>query len=91
MYDAARAATVRAKEEMTCWALDRMTFKRILMDTTTKKRQMYRGFLQDVPLLVRKPLVSINDNKERNIVRAFSHRVHSKLKLNNQDTREAKY
>lgn len=51
MYDAPRAATVVAKDEMKLWAMDRLTYKHILMDTTLKKRDTYKGFLEKVPLL----------------------------------------
>ena len=51
MYNAPRAATITAATECTLWALDRMTFRRILMDSTSKKRRKYERFLDDVPLL----------------------------------------
>lgn len=51
MYDAPRAATVICKTEMKLWAMDRLTYKHILMDTTLKKRNMYKEFLEHVPLL----------------------------------------
>jgi len=51
MYDAPRAATVIAKTEMKLWAMDRLTYKHILMETTLKKRNTYKEFLKRVPLL----------------------------------------
>lgn len=33
------------------WALDRITFRRILMDNASQRRKMYEGFLEEVPLL----------------------------------------
>ncbi|QPG72774.1 hypothetical protein FOA43_000075 [Brettanomyces nanus] len=51
MYNSPRAATVIADTECILWALDRMTFRRILLDRTSKKRSMYDRFLRDVPLL----------------------------------------
>lgn len=51
MYNAPRAATVQAAAETTLWALDRLTFKMLLMDTTIKQRSMYVGFLAQVPIL----------------------------------------
>lgn len=51
MYDAPRAATVICKTDMKLWAMDRLTYKHILMDTTLKKRNMYKEFLEHVPLL----------------------------------------
>ncbi len=51
MYDAPRAATVVAASEVQTWALDQMTFKKTLKDTTIKKRTMLQDFLKDVPIL----------------------------------------
>ncbi|KAF2110851.1 camp-dependent protein kinase-like protein regulatory subunit [Lophiotrema nucula] len=51
MYNAPRAATVVSIEQSTLWALDRVTFRRILMDSAFQRRRMYEGFLEEVPLL----------------------------------------
>ncbi|KAK0388215.1 hypothetical protein NLU13_4460 [Sarocladium strictum] len=52
MYNAPRAATiVSAEPGCMLWALDRMTFRRILMESTFARRRMYESFLEDVPLL----------------------------------------
>ncbi|KAL1846769.1 hypothetical protein VTK73DRAFT_213 [Phialemonium thermophilum] len=52
MYNAPRAATVvSAEPNCTLWALDRLTFRRILMESTFAKRRMYESFLEEVPLL----------------------------------------
>ncbi|KAF2841923.1 camp-dependent protein kinase-like protein regulatory subunit [Patellaria atrata CBS 101060] len=51
MYNARRAATVISSEPSTLWALDRVTFRRILMDSAFQRRRMYEGFLETVPLL----------------------------------------
>jgi cAMP-dependent protein kinase regulator len=51
MYNAPRAATVASNEQSTLWALDRVTFRRILMDSAFQRRRMYEGFLEEVPLL----------------------------------------
>lgn len=51
MYNAPRAATVISTEPSTLWALDRVTFRRILMDSAFQRRRMYEGFLEEVPLL----------------------------------------
>ena len=51
MYNAPRAATVKAKEKSKVWALDRQTFKYIIMETTVKKREQHKGFIERVPLL----------------------------------------
>ena len=52
MYNAPRAATVVSTEaNSTLWALDRVTFRRILMDSAYGRRRMYEKFLEEVPLL----------------------------------------
>jgi cAMP-dependent protein kinase regulator len=52
MYNAPRAATVISAEAgSTLWALDRVTFRRILMDSTFQRRRLYESFLEEVPLL----------------------------------------
>lgn len=51
MYNAPRAATVRCIQDAVLWALDRMTFRRILMERTFRKRRMYESFLEEVPIL----------------------------------------
>ncbi|RKP39683.1 cyclic nucleotide-binding-like protein [Dimargaris cristalligena] len=52
MYNSPRAATVKATSESVVWALDRVTFRRILMERTSRKRRLYEEFLEEVPLLV---------------------------------------
>lgn len=52
MYNAPRAATIiSAEPHCTLWALDRLTFRRILMESTFARRRMYESFLEEVPLL----------------------------------------
>ena len=51
MYNAPRAATCKAVGAVKVWGVDRGTFKVILMDTTMKKRTLYKDFLQKVPIL----------------------------------------
>ncbi|KAG0352498.1 cyclic nucleotide-binding-like protein [Gamsiella multidivaricata] len=52
MYNGPRAATVTTTSDVVLWALDRITFRRILMENTSRKRRMYEAFLETVPLLV---------------------------------------
>jgi cAMP-dependent protein kinase regulator len=51
MYNAPRAATVVSVEPSILWQLDRITFRRILMDSAFQRRRMYENFLKSVPLL----------------------------------------
>lgn len=52
MYNAPRAATVMSTSpDSILWSLDRVTFRKILMENTFKKRRMYEAFLETVPLL----------------------------------------
>lgn len=51
MYNAPRAATVVSSEAGVLWQLDRVTFRRILMDSAFQRRRMYESFLEEVPLL----------------------------------------
>ncbi|KXS14966.1 camp-binding domain-like protein [Gonapodya prolifera JEL478] len=52
MYNAPRVATVTATSDSVLWALNRGTFRRILMENTSKKRHIYETFLSEVPLLI---------------------------------------
>ena len=52
MYNAPRAATVVSKtSNAVLWALDRITFRRILMENTSRRRRMYETFLETVHVL----------------------------------------
>lgn len=51
IYGTPRAADVRAKSDLKLWAIDRDSYRRILMGSTTKKRKMYDEFLSKVSIL----------------------------------------
>jgi cAMP-dependent protein kinase regulator len=51
IYGTPRAATIKAKTECKLWAIDRKTYRRILMGSTIKKRKMYEEFLSKVKIL----------------------------------------
>lgn len=51
MYGHPRAATVQAIEPSTVWALDRTTFRTIILKAAHRRRTMYEHFLSTVPLL----------------------------------------
>jgi cAMP-dependent protein kinase regulator len=50
MYNAPRAATIRATSDGLLWALDRISFRSILMDSNAKKRKLHEEFLRSVRL-----------------------------------------
>ncbi len=51
IYGSPRAATVKAKTAVSLWAIDRITYRRIMMGTTMRKRKLYESFLEKVPIL----------------------------------------
>ncbi|KAI5808492.1 cyclic nucleotide-binding-like protein [Peziza echinospora] len=52
MYNAPRAATIISTvPHSILWSLDRVTFRRILLENTFKRRRMYEAFLEEVPIL----------------------------------------
>jgi len=51
MYNQPRAATIRATSPGSLWAMDRITFRRILLKSACKKRKMYESLLEKVPML----------------------------------------
>lgn len=51
MYNAPRAATVKAIESGKLYAVDRITFRRVIIDLAHEKRCKYMSFLRTVPLL----------------------------------------
>ncbi|XP_055951787.1 cAMP-dependent protein kinase regulatory subunit-like isoform X4 [Argiope bruennichi] len=51
IYGTPRAATVKAKTDIKLWAIDRDTYRRILMGSTIRKRKMYQEFLSKVSVL----------------------------------------
>ncbi len=51
MYNAPRAATCRVSTTATLWALDRISFKVIVVAAAMQKRETYKSFLSQVPIL----------------------------------------
>ncbi|KAL0106116.1 hypothetical protein PUN28_016089 [Cardiocondyla obscurior] len=51
LYNMPRAATVKAITSGTLWAMDRQTFRRILLKSAYKKRKMYETLINKVPML----------------------------------------
>ena len=50
MYNEPRKATCIASGDVKLWALDRVSYKVILMQTAMTKRNQYKSFLQNVPI-----------------------------------------
>ena len=50
MYNMPRAATIIATTPGKLWALDRLTFKRIVLISAFEKRKMYEGLLENMPM-----------------------------------------
>jgi cAMP-dependent protein kinase regulator len=51
MYNAPRAATCVAQDDCKLWALDRHSYRSIVIDAAMQKRETYCGFLSRVPIL----------------------------------------
>ena len=51
MYNMPRAATIQAVTKGTLWAMDRSTFRKIVLKTAFQKRKAYESLLESVPLL----------------------------------------
>jgi len=51
IYNTPRAATVLATTDVRCFCIDRIMYRRVLMESTMRKRAMYESFLNRVPIL----------------------------------------
>ncbi|XP_052899011.1 cAMP-dependent protein kinase type II regulatory subunit isoform X2 [Anopheles moucheti] len=51
LYNMPRAATIQAETDGKLWAMDRQTFRRILLKSAFRKRKMYEALLDAVPML----------------------------------------
>lgn len=51
LYNMPRAATIKAISDGSLWAMDRQTFRRILLKSAFKKRKMYEALIESVPML----------------------------------------
>lgn len=52
MYNAPRAASIITISPCTLWRLDRITFRSILLEHTSRKRKLYENLFSMVPILV---------------------------------------
>merc|ERR1712128_346766 len=51
IYGTPRAATVKAASDVKLWGIDRDSYKRILMESTLRKRKIYEEFLGTISIL----------------------------------------
>lgn len=51
LYNAPRAATIKAKKDSILFALDRATFNNIVKDAAVRKREKYEEVLKNIDLL----------------------------------------
>lgn len=51
LYNMPRAATIKSVADGQLWALDRQTFRRILLKSAFRKRKMYETLINSVPML----------------------------------------
>jgi cAMP-binding proteins - catabolite gene activator and regulatory subunit of cAMP-dependent protein kinases len=51
LYNMPRAATIKATSTGSLWAMDRKTFKQIVLKSAFKKRKMYEKLIDAVPML----------------------------------------
>jgi cAMP-dependent protein kinase regulator len=51
LYNAPRAASIRADEDCLLWSLDRETFNHIVKDSSRSRREKYESFLAKVKIL----------------------------------------
>lgn len=51
LYNMPRAATIIAGSTGSLWAMDRQTFRRIVLKSAFKKRKMYEALIECVPML----------------------------------------
>jgi len=51
LYGQPRAATVTATENSLVWAVDRATFRRVVLASNFRKRKQHEKFLKEVPIL----------------------------------------
>lgn len=61
MYNSPRQATVRSKTHCKMYLLDRMTFKKILLNNSYSQRSLFENFLKNLPIL--KNLTDAERNK----------------------------
>ena len=72
MYNMPRSATVDAITEGRLWAMDRKSFRTIVLKSAFKKRKMYESFFESVPMLK-----NIDQYEKMNLADALTGRTYS--------------
>jgi cAMP-dependent protein kinase regulator len=65
-YGTPRAASVKCVTNTIVWAIDRLTFRKIIMGRTVEKRTVYSQFLKNVKILA-----SLNDYETQTLADAL--------------------
>lgn len=71
MYNMPRAATIKAITPGVLWAMDRTTFRRIVLKTAFQRRKHYEQLLETVPLLT-----SLSSYERMNLADALASKTH---------------
>lgn len=75
MYNCPRAASIQASSDtVTVWAMDRVTFQRVILTSQMEKRNKYERFIENMELLERL------DRHERTKVRVLYNIINNKIK-----------
>ncbi|KNC50440.1 cAMP-dependent protein kinase regulatory subunit, partial [Thecamonas trahens ATCC 50062] len=73
LYNAPRAATCKTSTDCVVWGLDRMTFKRTLVNSDDQRRRLYLQLLQRIPLFAEMTLPEL-----RNVAQVLQPRTFQK-------------
>ncbi|CAB3980715.1 cAMP-dependent kinase type II regulatory subunit-like isoform X2 [Paramuricea clavata] len=71
MYNTPRAATIVATSDGILWALDRVTFRKIVLRAASKKRKAYEALIEKVPMLS-----EINMSEKMNLADALASKTY---------------
>jgi len=73
MYNMPRAATIQSAGDGMLWAMDRQTFRRIVLRNAFQKRKMYESLLEKVPLLS-----SLNPYERMNLADTLTSKIYKR-------------
>ena len=72
LYKLPRLASVQATTDGLVWAIERQTFRKIVIRSAFRKRKMYESFLENVPLLE-----NLEKNERENLADALKSKTYS--------------